>query len=172
MAHDNDERDEAIVSARIAGTSARALAKVYGCSSREIEEAVDRRLGYALDNNLRKRAIKLNVERLEALMRPFFVRAIKDKDVAAGVLCCKLAERLSLLLGLDSPTRVDVVQLTAQREPSQHQRIHDAIMRVARPERYANNGNGPLLTPSADDDGAGNGNGKVDPPDPESTPTH
>ena len=54
MAPDSDERDEQIVSARIAGESTRALAKLHGCSSREVEEAVDRRLDYTLDNRQRR----------------------------------------------------------------------------------------------------------------------
>jgi transposase-like protein len=132
MDRDNNERDEAIVDARVTGVSTRALAKQHGCTGPEIEEAVDRRLSYELDNRQRLRLVKLSVARIEGLMRPFYERATKDRDVAAGTLCCKLEERLSLLLGLDQPTqsRVDVYQVEAQQQPSSHEKIRDAIMHM------------------------------------------
>src|SRR5262245_53790632 len=103
------DEDEAITAARIAGQSTRALAKLHGCSSREVEAAIDRKLDYKLDNDMRLRFVKLTVERIEQLMQSFLERAVRDRDVAAGTLCCKLAERLSLLLGLDQPqqSRID-----------------------------------------------------------------
>ena len=102
---DNDERDESITEARIAGTSTRALAKLHGCTSREVEAAVDRRLDFEVDQKLRLRAIRLDLVRIETLMAPFFERAVKDKDCAAGTLCCKLLERRALLLALDQPVQ-------------------------------------------------------------------
>jgi hypothetical protein len=130
----DDARDEAIAEARISGTSSRALAKRYGCSNREIEEAIDRRLSYELDNRQKLRLVKLSVSRIEGLMLPFYEKAVRDKDVAAGTLCCKLEERLALLLGLDHPTtsRVDVYAVEQQQQPSEHERIRDVIMTLAR----------------------------------------
>src|SRR5262245_31187704 len=122
---DHDDRDDLILDERIAGKSTRAIAKQYRCSSGEVEAAVDRRLNYDLDNNMRLRAIKLDVARLEGLMQPFYERATKDRDVQAGTLCVKILERRALLLGLDSPTRVDVVQMQAQEQPSDHDRIRE-----------------------------------------------
>jgi hypothetical protein len=190
----DDARDEDIVSARIEGTSLRALAKQYGCTGREIEDAIDRRLSYELDQRQRLRLVKLSVARIESLMLPFYERATKDRDVAAGTLCCKLEERLALLLGLDHPTqsRVDVYAVEAQKQPTQYEQIRAAIMRVvesAPPAQRAaikrmeelgfdkalellNAGNGaalaPSLAPSADDTD-GNGNGSAS-PDTEPTP--
>jgi|AmaraimetFIIA100_FD_contig_121_54697_length_2953_multi_3_in_0_out_0_4 hypothetical protein len=148
----DDARDEAIAEARISGTSTRALAKQYGCSGREIEEAIDRRLSYELDNRQRLRLVKLSVGRIESLMHPFYEKAVKDKDVAAGTLCCKLEERLSLLLGLDAPTaqRVDVYQVERQQQPSEHEQIRAAIYAIARgnpdyqPGGDGNGSSGPL----------------------------
>jgi hypothetical protein len=132
MDHD-DVRDEDIVLARIAGTSSRALARQHGCSNSEIEAAIDRRLNYELDGRQRLRQIKLSVARIEGLMLPFYERAVRDKDVSAGTLCCKLEERLSLLLGLDqSPTaRVDVYAYRAEQPPRSFQKIREAVYRVA-----------------------------------------
>src|SRR6516165_7479802 len=118
----DDERDEAIVEAKIAGTSTRALAKQYGCTSRDIERMIDAKLDYELDNRQRLRLVKVSTERILSLMKPFYEKAVKDKDVAAGMLCCKLEER--------PPTnqRIDVYQVAAQQQPTQYERIRDAIM--------------------------------------------
>src|SRR5262245_13991165 len=161
---DSDERDEAITAARIAGTSSRALAKQYSCSNREIEEAVDRRLSYELDQRQRLRLVKLSVGRIETLMSSFYERAVKDKDVSAGVLLCKLEERLAMRLALDASTtqRVDVYQVTAAEQPKSFDRIRQAIYRVARgPDWHPNDGNGApregggavaVLSPPGDDE--------------------
>jgi hypothetical protein len=61
-------------------------------------------------------------------MAPFFERATKDRDVAAGTLCVKILERRALLLGLDSPVRIDVTQVQAQQQPTRHERIKAALM--------------------------------------------
>jgi hypothetical protein len=122
------------------------------------------------------RLVKLSVERIVALMSSFYKKATKEKDVSAGTLCCKLEERLSLLLGLDHPTtsRLDVYQIEAQKQPSEHERIRDAIMRMANQQPPAQraainlisklgpeealrrltggDGNGAVFAPSADDE--------------------
>jgi len=142
----DDDRDESITEARITGTSTRALAKLRRCTGGEIEEAIDRRLSYELDNKQRLRLVKLSVARIEGLMLPFYEKAVREKDVAAGTLCCKLEERLAMLLGLDqSPTtRIDVYQIQQEQQPSDYEKIRAAIMRVARPERFqrSNGGDG------------------------------
>ena len=133
---DNSDRDGAILEQRIVGKSAVAIAEQYRCTTSDVDAAIDRRLNHDLDNNMRLRAIKLDVARLEALMVPFFERAVKgDCDVAAvaaGTLCCKLLERRALLLGLDHPTqsRVDVYQVQQRQQPSRHDRIVAAVNRL------------------------------------------
>jgi hypothetical protein len=127
---DQDDRDDTMLEERLAGRSVVAIAKQYRCATSEVDAVIDRRLSYDLNNEMRLKAIKLDVARLEALMVPFFERATKDRDCAAGTLCCKLLERRALLLGLDHPTqsRVDVYQVQAQQAPSSHERIKAAIM--------------------------------------------
>ena len=61
----------------------------------------------------------------------FFTRAVEKVDAQAGLLVVKILERRSALLGLDSPQKLDVVQVQATKEPTQHERIKEAIMRVA-----------------------------------------
>src|SRR5215831_5044403 len=151
---DNDDRDGVILEERIAGKSVVAIAELYQCTTSEVDAAIDRRLSFALDNNMRLRAIKLDVARLEALMVPFFERATKgDCDVsavAAGTLCCKLLERRSLLLGLDQPTqsRVDVYQIPSPNAPSSYQKITDVLLSLKYgPTGRPNGGDAPSVAP-------------------------
>jgi len=150
-----DDRDDVILEERLSGRSVLAIAKQHHCTSGEVEAVIDRRLNYDLNNDMRLRAIKLDVARLEALMQPFFERATKDRDVAAGTLCCKLLERRALLLGLDQPTqsRVDVYQIQPREKPDSFDKIHAAIMRVVEEKRRAKNGDGAVeeLPPRAVD---------------------
>ena len=49
-------------------------------------------------------------------------------DAQAGLLVAKI--RKAALLGLDSPQKVDVVQVQAVKEPSRHEKIREAIKRI------------------------------------------
>jgi hypothetical protein len=131
---DRDERDDAMLEARLSGTSVLAISRQHRCSTTEVEAVIDQRLAGELDNQARLKAIKLDVARLEALMAPFFERATKDRDVAAGTLCVKILERRALLLGLDQPiqSRLDVYQVSAQEQPNSFERLHDLILRISR----------------------------------------
>ena len=61
----------------------------------------------------------------------FFNRAVEKVDAQAGLLVVKILERKAALLGLDSPQKLDIVQVQAQKEPTGFERIQEAIMRVA-----------------------------------------
>jgi hypothetical protein len=61
----------------------------------------------------------------------FFTRAVEKVDAQAGLLVVKILERKAALLGLDSPQKLDIVQVQAQEQPSSFDKIRDAIMRVA-----------------------------------------
>src|SRR5262252_4861176 len=85
-----------------------------------------------LDNAMRLRHISLDLQRLDALLKTFFARAIEKVDAQAGLLCVKILERKAALLGLDSPQKLDVVQVQAQEGPSSFEKIHEMIMRIGR----------------------------------------
>jgi hypothetical protein len=140
----DDDRDDLILEGRLAGRSVPAIARQHHCAIAEVEAIINRRLNFALDNDMRLKAIKLDVTRLEALMAPFFERATKDRDCAAGTLCVKILERRALLLGLDSPTRIDVVQLQTQQAPTQYEKIRDALFSL----KYGPNGKPGAAPPS------------------------
>jgi hypothetical protein len=146
-----DDRDDAMLQERLSGRSVQIIARQHHCAIDEVEAVIDRRLGGEIDNVMRLKAIKLDVARLEGLMEPFYQRATKDRDVAAGTLCVKILERRALLLGLDSPTRVDIVQMQVEQTPPRHERIREAIMRLTgRDGQQPTDGNVSPL----DDDGA------------------
>jgi hypothetical protein len=161
----DSERDEAITEQRIAGTSTRALAKRYDCTSREVEEAVDRRFDFELNDRMKLRSVKLDLARIERLFEFFFsIATTGDRDVvavSAGTLCCKLLERKALFMGTEAPLqgRVDVYQIRPPDAPSSYQRITETLMSL----KYgpnAPNGDGATDVPAVPD--ATNG-GSLDP---------
>jgi len=122
----DDVRDDFILQERLSGKSARAISKQLRCTVGEVDAALDRVLP-KLDNAARLRHISLDLNRLDRLLEVFYKRAIEDVDTQAGLLCVKILERKSAMLGLDSPQKVDIVQLQTQQQPSRHDRIAAAI---------------------------------------------
>jgi hypothetical protein len=147
----DDGRDDFILQERLSGRSARSIGKQLRLTVGEVDASLDRTLP-KIDNDARRRYVALDLNRLDGLLETFYKLAIEKADAQAGLLVVKILERRALLLGLDSPQKLDVVQVQAQEAPSRHDRIRDAIMRVARPERFQqpNDGNG-------SDPAAGNG---------------
>ena len=146
----DDGRDDFVLQERLSGRSARSISKELRCIVGEVNAALDRVLP-TLDNAARLRHISLDLHRLDGLLETFSKRAIEKADTQARLCVVKILDRKAALLGLDSPTRVDVVQLQATKEPSSFERIQAAIMRV----KY-----GPDWRPgdsSDDDPAAGNG---------------
>jgi putative ABC transport system substrate-binding protein len=63
-------------------------------------------------------------------------RATEKTDAQAGLLVVKILERRAMLLGLDSPQKLDIVQVQAQEAPSSYDKIRDALMSL----KYGPNG--------------------------------
>jgi hypothetical protein len=61
---------------------------------------------------MRLTALALDLERLDELQNVFYDDAMKG-DAQAAAICLKVAERRSAYLGLDTPVRIDPVQLAA-----------------------------------------------------------
>jgi hypothetical protein len=147
----DDVRDDFILQERLSGKSARAISKQLRCTVGEVDAALDRVLP-KIDNDARRRHVSLDLNRLDGLLETFYKRAIENVDAQAGLLCVKIMERKAAMLGLDSPQKLDVIQVQAKDAPSRHERIREAILRIAR------GGNGddavpsdPDLVPPADD---------------------
>jgi hypothetical protein len=113
---------------RISGKSVRALAKSQGCSVAQVNQVIDAWAEEAINDQLRKRSLCLELERLDELMRVFYQRAINDADVQSGLLVAKLIERRSVMLGLNAPALMTLQLIEpATPKPTTHDRILQAI---------------------------------------------
>jgi len=135
----DDVRDDFILQERLSGKSARAISKQLRCTVGEVDAALDRVLP-KLDNAARLRHISLDLNRLDRLLEVFYKRAVEDVDTQAGLLCVKIMERKAAMLGLDSPQKLDIVQLQAAKEPTRHEKITAAIMRLRSGPSSGSNG--------------------------------
>jgi hypothetical protein len=138
----DDGRDDFILQERLSGRSARSISKELRCTVGDVDAALDRVLP-KLDNTARLRYISLDLQRLDALLKTFFARAIEKVDAQAGLLCVKILERKAALLGLDTPQKLDIV--TAQAEEgaqNSHARLFEMIMRISKRPNLDDNGGG------------------------------
>ena len=144
--------DDYILQERLTGRSARSISKELSLTVDEVNASLDRVLP-KLDNAARLRHISLDLQRLDELLKTFLALAIEKEDTQAGLLVVKILERKAAMLGLDSPQKFDVISVQAQREPSNHEKIREAIFRLARgPDWKPNDDNGAVDTPSDTDD--------------------
>ena len=123
----DDVRDDYILEQRISGKSARAISKELRCTVGEVDAALDRVLP-KIDNAARLRYISLDLNRLDVLLQTFSKLAIEKEDTQAGLLCVKILERKAALLGLDSPQKLDIVQLQAQQAPSSYEQMRQTLL--------------------------------------------
>ena len=125
----DEARDDFILQERLSGRSARSIGKQLSLPVSEVNASLDRTLP-TIDNSQRRLHVALELNRMEGLLEIFYKRAIESQ---ASLCVVKILERKANLLGLDSPTRIDVVQLQAeQHEPHEFDRVFDAVMRIAR----------------------------------------
>jgi hypothetical protein len=145
----DDARDDFILQERLAGRSARSISKELHCTVGEVDASLDRTLP-KIDNDARRRYFALDLNRLDELLKVFFARAIEKVDAQAGLLVVKILERRALLLGLDSPQKLDIIQVQAQETTPRHEKIRQVIMNLRIGDGQQSNGNGQPLA----DDGA------------------
>jgi hypothetical protein len=147
----SDDGDDHVLEQVVGGKSVRSLGKELKLSSHQITKALDRVLG-PLDNDMKRRAVLVDLHRLEVLIGVFLEKA-KAGCVQSALLVTKALERKSQLLGLDCPVQVDF-RVEAKPAPKQFEQIRRAVYRIARgrPPDDGGGGNGPQLD-------AGNGAG-------------
>src|SRR5215471_14472092 len=80
-----------------------AIARAHDCTVDDVHAALDRHPIELNRDAYLKRTLALELMRLDQLEMAFEGKALRDKDVAAGVLMVKIAERRSTLLGLNPP---------------------------------------------------------------------
>src|SRR5262245_35765101 len=113
------DRDE-IVNKRV-----RRIADEYGCTVDEVNACLDHHPIELDRDKYLKRTLALELLRLDELEVAFRDKAIADRDVAAGVLLVKVAERRAALLGMNAP-QGHAVQII-QREPAEAETSTDKI---------------------------------------------
>src|SRR5215470_6314107 len=89
-----------------------AIARAHDCTIDDVHAALDRHPIELNRDAYLKRALALGLMRLDQLEMAFEGKALRDKDVAAGVLMTKILERRATLLGLNPPMghAVQVIQ--------------------------------------------------------------
>ena len=107
------------------------------CTVDQVNAALDQHpIELARDRYL-KRTLALELMRLDQLEMAFEGKAIRDRDVAAGALMVKIAERRATLLGLNPPIghAVAVIQHPPTEQPSSTDRILAVLDRIAAPPK-------------------------------------
>src|SRR5262245_50960250 len=110
----------------------RAIADDNGCTVDEVHAVLDRHpIEFDRDKYL-KRVLAMQLLQLDELEVAFREKALTDRDVAAGVLLVKVAERRATLLGLNAPIghAVQVIQHEPGNKPTSTERIRAAIDRI------------------------------------------
>jgi hypothetical protein len=110
----------------------RRIADDHGCTVEEVHAVLDRHPIEVDRDKYLKRALAMQLLQLDELEVAFRDKAIVDRDVAAGVLLVKVAERRASLLGLNAPLghAVQVIQHEPENKPSSTDRIRAAIDRI------------------------------------------
>src|SRR5262249_10216765 len=109
-----------------------AIADDNGCTIDEVHAVLDRHpIEVDRDKHL-KRALAMQLLQLDELEVAFRDKAIVDRDVAAGALLVKVAERRAILLGMNASMghAAKVIQHDAENNPTSPERLRAAIDRI------------------------------------------
>src|SRR5215831_11170408 len=79
------------------------IARDHGCTMDEVNAALDHHPIELDRDTFLKRTLALELVELDELQHAFREKALVDRDVAAGALMVKIAERRATLLGLNPP---------------------------------------------------------------------
>jgi hypothetical protein len=80
-----------------------AIARAQDCTIDQVNAALDQQPIELDRDRFLKRTLAMELMRLDQLEMAFEGKALKDRDVPAGVLMVKIAERRATLLGLNPP---------------------------------------------------------------------
>src|SRR5262249_42237710 len=134
----NQDVEEAVFAGWEDGKGPQALSREFAIPIRRIEEIIDRCLP-AFDARSNLSAFKRELRRLEDLSGKFFALAKRDGNHESGHLFARLNERICAMRGIGS-IRMDPLQVEVAQQPSSHEKIREAIMRLTSqdpPERRA-----------------------------------
>ena len=132
--------EERILKAASEGVSIRAIAAEHGLSEEEVTAILDREAEVWFTGEHLRRELLLEVERLNALERHYYEKALGAGEgaTAAGALYVKLAERKATLIGLNAPA-TSAAMIIHQSVPAQQvtstERIKAAIDHLRGPPK-------------------------------------
>jgi hypothetical protein len=150
------ERDELIYAAWENGKTLRVCAREFSTSVVEVERAIDRCLP-VFNSLTQMRAYKREIQKLEDLGTKYHAKAMRDENPDDAHVYARLNERLCAMQGWSSVNvRLDPYAAQIKEEPSAHEQIKAAILRIARPGwQPKTDGNGGALaspiSPATDD---------------------
>src|SRR5215472_11527285 len=122
------ERDEAIYAAWESGKTLRVLAREFGISPLQVEQAIDRCLP-VFSTQTQMRAYKREIQKLEDVGTKYYTKAMQGEIESAHVYA-RINERNCAMQGWSSVNvRLDPYAAQVKEEPSGHQKIFEAIMR-------------------------------------------
>jgi hypothetical protein len=110
----------------------RRIASDHGCSVAEVNAALDRHPIELNRDTFLKRMLAMELVELDELQQAFRDKALVDRDVAAGMLLIKVAERRATLLGMNAPLghAVQVIQHEPLDKPTSTERIAALVDRI------------------------------------------
>jgi hypothetical protein len=122
----DDPRGDQMFQMIMAGQSPRAIAKSFGCTSKEVERACLARLPTVDEASVRKR-FRLQLAYMESLQLAFFTKALRDECTASATIALKANERLSAMLGYDAPRPTQPITVTVEPTPNSTEKIRRVI---------------------------------------------
>src|SRR5215831_17232380 len=136
------ERDEAIYAAWESGKTLRVLAREFGISPLQIEQAIDRCLP-VFSAQTQMRAYKREIQKLEDLGTKYYAKAMQD-EIESAHIYARINERYCAMQGWTSVNiRLDPYAAQVQEQaPPRHERIRMAIERLTGREQFQQQPNG------------------------------
>jgi hypothetical protein len=129
------DRDTRILEARLEGRSVHSIAREFRCRASEVEATIARIVSpVTLERKLQE--LQLDLGRCDQLLKTFLPKALSG-DQGAAVVTLRILEHRANLLGLNSPTRIDPVQISIEARPRPHtvDRITAVLQRVVDEQR-------------------------------------
>jgi hypothetical protein len=133
-----EQREEAVATALLSGRSVNAVRKEFGLSIDEIDAIIARTWPVTL--HARVRQVMLDLGKLDRLISEFYQRSLVSQDAtsaAFATVAIKAMERKHDLTGMSAATRIDLQVIRPPEQPTQHERIRAAIMRLVEQESPA-----------------------------------
>jgi len=123
------DRDRRAFRLRLAGVSVGRIAEELGCAADQVEASLVRMCG-GVSPEMRRRTIRLELERLDELQKAHYAAAAQG-GVAATAVILKIMERRARMLGLDAPPTGDPLADAMAARETTTDRIAAAIERIA-----------------------------------------